>query len=151
MGEGSEEDMLAFPDGSGPELAAHCTVLLSGPPLCCRVVNSSERHPDCMLRPCLSCPFYLESLSSVSASPSHSLCKAMCPPQHLLHPSTSPAMGQLPFPGGLWCAWHMAHPKSHFPERNFLQFPECVSYTVAFGPPIPSAWNTLSTALWAKS
>ena len=42
-----------------------------------------------------------------------------------------------------------AEPKLQFPERSFLQFPKRTSSFFAFA--VPSAWNTLPTALWLKS
>lgn len=52
--------------------------------------------------------------------------------------------------GPTLCLAH-GEPKTPFSKRSFLHFPECLSPSFAFSPAVPSAWNTLPTALWEKS
>lgn len=82
--------------------------------------------------------------------PGHSPCETACPPSISYVPSPAQPRGSCRFRGPRVCLAH-GSPESPFPERTFSQFPERGSYTSTFAPAVPSAGNTLSTALWEKS
>lgn len=67
---------------------------------------------------CMSCPFFLDCSFSRPCQPqSHHTCKTMSP-QRLSHPSSSPTIWQLPFPGGQLCARHVITPSHSSPRET---------------------------------